>query len=352
VYDGRVIPLITWLLVAAAAQESQTPGYREHVDVTRVLVDARVVDREWRPVRDLGPSDFVVRIDGRAARIESAQWVAATRDERQDLSETRASETQGSVGRPPPGSRRQPPAVEGRLIVFVLQKDLESSRIAGLMRMLRETRSFLDAFTPYDRVAVLSFDSHLRVWLDFTADLDRVDRVLAHDLLFGRDTAVQAGDPTLLDTIPLDTARRTYSIERALTRLGEALAPKPGSKVVVLVGHGFGRLGLNGVSMEPEYDEARRTLQAARAAVFCLDVTQADYHSLEVGLQTVADETGGIYQRTHIFSTAAMERLASVLGGHYVLFVEKPPLGRGEHRIDVRLNRRSGTVYARTAFVD
>jgi hypothetical protein len=171
-------------------------------------------------------------------------------------------------------------------------------------------------------------------------------------VLFGRDTAVQAGDPTLLDTIPLDTARRTYSIERALTRLGEALAPMPGSKAVVLVGHGFGRLGLNGVSMEPEYDEARRTLQAARAAVFCLDVTQADYHSLEVGLQTVAEETGGIYQRTHIFSTAAMERLVSLLGGHYVLFVEKPPLGRGEHRIDVRLKGRSGTVYARTAFED
>ena len=334
-------PIVSWLLVAAMAQAPQAPAYREHVDVTRVLVDARVVDRGWRPIRDLGPSDFVVRIDGRAARIESAEWVAGTRDEGEGegVSESRASGPQG-------------PSAEGRLIVFVLQKDLESSRITGLMRMLRETRSFLDAFTPHDRVAVLSFDSHLRVWLDFTADLDRVDRVLAHDVLFGRDTAVQAGDPTLLDTIPLDTARRTYSIERTLTRLGEALAPMPGSKAVVLVGHGFGRLGLNGVSMEPEYDEARRTLQAARAAVFCLDVTQADYHSLEVGLQTVAEETGGIYQRTHIFSTAAMERLASVLGGHYVLFVEKPPLERGEHRIDVRLKGRSGTVYARTAFED
>jgi VWFA-related protein len=333
-----VLPLISWLLVAATAQ-AQTPAYREHVDVTRVLVDARVVDGRWRPIPDLGPADFVVRIDGRAARVESAQWVAGVRDDGEGLSESRTNA---------PRAR----SAEGRLIVFVFQKDLESSRIAGLMRMLRETRSFLDAFTPRDRVAVLSFDSHLRVWLDFTADLDRVDRVLAHDLLFGRDTAVQAGDPTLLDTIPLDTARRTYSIERALTRLGEALAPKPGSKVVVLVGHGFGRLGLNGVSMEPGYDEARRALQAARAAVFCLDVTQADSHSLEAGLQTVAEETGGIYQRTHLFSTAAMERLASVLGGHYILFVEKPPLGRGEHRIDVRLNGRSGTVYARTAFED
>jgi VWFA-related protein len=334
-----MLTLVSWLLVAATAQAPQTPAYREHVEVTRVLVDARVVDGRWRPVRDLGPADFVVRIDGRAARIESAQWVAGVREDGQDQSESRASATQG-------------PSAEGRLIVFVLQKDLESSRIAGLMRMLRETRSFLDAFTPRDRVAVLSFDSHLRVWLDFTADLDRVDRVLAHDVLFAREGAIQSGDPTLLEAIPLEAARRTYSIEQALTRLGEALAPMPGSKAVVLVGHGFGRLGLNGVSMEPGYEDARRALQAARAAVFCLDVTQADYHSLEVGLQTVAEETGGVYQRTHIFSTAAMERLASVLAGHYVLFVEKPALRRGEHRIDVRLKGRSGTVYARTAFED
>jgi hypothetical protein len=236
--------------------------------------------------------------------------------------------------------------------VFVFQKDLESSRIVGLMRMLKETRSFVEAFTPRDRVAVLSFDSRLRVWLDFTADLGRVDHVLAHDVLFGGSRPVQSGDPTLLDAIPVEAARRTYSIEEALVRLGEALQPLPGSKVVVLVGHGFGRLGLGGVSLEPRYDDARRALQAARAAVFCLDVTQADYHSLEVGLQAVAEDTGGTYERTHIFSRAALDRLASMLGGHYVLFVEKPALGRGEHRIDVRLNARPGTVFARTAFVD
>jgi VWFA-related protein len=332
------MPLIAWLLAAAAAQAPQAPAYREHVAVTRVLVDARVVDRAWGPIRDLGPHDFVVRIDGLPARVESAQWVTVAQDD-DDVSER---------GEGPPRDR----LLNGRLIVFVFQKDLESSRIVGLMRMLREARSFVDAFTPRDRVAVLSFDSHLRVALDFTSDLDRVDRVLAHDGLFGGRAPVQSGDPTLLDAIPLEAARRTYSIEQALTRLGEALQPLPGSKAVVLVGHGFGRLGLAGVSMEPGYERARRALQAARAAVFCLDVTQADYHSLEVGLQTVAEETGGMYQRTHIFSSAALNRLASVLGGHYVLFVEKPPLRPGAHRLDVRLKGRSGTVFAGTGFAD
>jgi VWFA-related protein len=337
-YHPCMPPLAAWLLVVAAAQPPQAP-YREHVEVTRVLIDARVVDRAWRPIRDLGPGDFVVKVDGRPARVESAEWMAGVGHAAREASQ--GSESASPV-RPP----------DGRLVVFVFQKDLESSRIVGLMRMLKEARSFVDAFTPRDRVAVLSFDSHLRVWLDFTADLDRVGRVLAHDVLFGGTADASAGDPSLVHAIPREVAGRTYSIEQALTRLGEALHPLPGSKVVVLVGHGFGRLGLMGVSLEPGYDDARRALQAARAAVFCLDVTQADYHSLEAGLQTVAEETGGMYQRTHLFSGAALDRLASVLGGHYVLFVEKPPLRRGAHRLDVQLKGRSGTVFARTAFHD
>jgi hypothetical protein len=43
------------------------------------------------------------------------------------------------------------------------------------------------------------------------------------------------------------------------------------------LGHGFGRFGSMGVTLEPAYDDAREALQRARATVFCLDVTNADY---------------------------------------------------------------------------
>ena len=55
------------------------------------------------------------------------------------------------------------PTIEGRLVVFMIQKDLEPSRIVGLMRLLIDARPFFAAFTPRDRVAVLSFDSRLRI---------------------------------------------------------------------------------------------------------------------------------------------------------------------------------------------
>ena len=101
-----------------------------------------------------------------------------------------------------------------------------------------------------------------------------------------------------------------------------------------------------------------RTRTAMRAQAMPGEDPETVPHPSEVAKKVLllADpslqETGGIYQRTHVFSTASIERLVSVLGGHYVLFVEKPSLERGEHRIDVRLKGRSGTVYARTAFED
>jgi hypothetical protein len=84
--------------------------------------------------------------------------------------------------------------------------------------------------------------------------------------------------------------------------------------------------------------------------VFSLDVTDADYHSLEVGLQLIAAETGGFYARTHLFPAVAMRRLAGALAGSYALFVEKPESARRRHTIDVELPRRRGAVMARTSY--
>jgi hypothetical protein len=239
----------------------------------------------------------------------------------------------------------------GRLIVFLFQKDLEPSRIVGLMRMLLKSRNLLETLTPSDRVAILSFDSHLKIWTDFTNDRERLNRVLAHGLLFERPPAVSAAStPSLVERLDPDRGRRVYGFERALELIGEALEPLPGSKSLVLVGHGFGRLGRSGVAMENEYGPARRALVASRTSVFSLDVTDADYHSLEAGLQLISEETGGFYARTHIFPDVAMRRLSGALAGYYVLFIEKPESRRLGHDIEVELTRRKGQVLATTGY--
>lgn len=338
-----IIRSLLLLLPAFLAQDP--PRHVERVEVARVLVDARAVDQANQPILGLTAGNFLVRIDGKPARVESAQWVAGALASTAPEVDPRDRFLQAS---PSPS-----PAAEGRLVVFLFQKSFETSRIVGFMRVLLDLRPFLDGFTPHDRIAVLSFDTRLRVWLDFTADMDRVREVLTRNVLYGGPAAAPpTGGPSLREGLGNERPERTYDIESALRLVAGALKPLPGAKTVVFVGHGFGRLGLGGVVMENNYEEAREALQDARASVFCLDVTTADYHSLEAGLQMVSKDTGGFYERTHIFGQRALARLASALAGHYVLLVEKPDVEPGRHRIDVRLKGRSGTVYARNAFTD
>jgi VWFA-related protein len=326
---------------SAARLPQQLPRYTERVDVTRVLVDARVLDSDGRPMPGLEPDDFLVKIDGRAARVESALWIAGGAVDREGAP-IPATAIAGSVEPLPPG----------RLIVFLFQKDLEPSRIVGLMRLLIETRKFVDGFGSADRVAVVSFDYHLKVWVDFTNDFDEVRRILERGILFRNPGAAEpAGVPSLVERLSQAKGRKTYSMEKALLAIADALEPLPGAKSLVLVGHGWGRLSGSGLFFDREFGPAVEAFQAGRVTVFTLDTTEADYHTLEAGLQVVAEQTGGFYARTHLFTGQAMERLAGALEGHYVLFVEKPFGQRGYHRIEVELVGRKGTVMAKSGFV-
>jgi VWFA-related protein len=342
---SRVI--LTWTVLAAGmaasapGRQQPPPRFVERVDVARLVVDARVVNDAGEPIHGLTAHDFTVKIDGKAARVESATWVGV-----EEPRVRRADE-----GLPLEPSLLQSPQPGGRLVVFLFQKSLESSRIVGLMRMLRASRSFLDTLQPEDRVAVLSFDSHLRIWTDFTSDRARLAPVLERGVLLERPPPVQAGAaPSLVERLDPARGKRANGIERALQLIGDALEPLPGAKSIVLFGHGMGRLTTTGVMMEHDYEPARRALVAARASVFSLDVTDADYHSLEAGLQLVSEATGGFYARTHIFPALVMRRLAGALAGSYVLFVDKPERPGLTHAIDVELVNRKGTVLARSRY--
>ena len=331
-----LIVLIT--CVPAGAQPPQQPQFTDRVDVARIVVDARALDGMGRAIQGLSAEDFAVKISGKPARVESAIWVGAASEA--------PPATPADTLRFPAGSLPQ-----GRLIVFLFQKDLEPRRIAGLMRMLFSAKTFLDTLGPDDRVAVVSFDSHLKIWLDFTNERAQVRSILERGLLLERPKTI--GEPlseiSLTRRLSQAAGKRAYPIEKGLRLIGEALEPLPGSKSIVLFGHGFGRYTADGVMMEQGYEEALAALQRARAAVFSIDVTLADYHSLEAGLQSVSAETGGFYERSFHFPDRTVRRLLGALAGHYVLIVEAPDTPAAWSDLSIKLTRRSGTILSRTA---
>src|SRR5262245_29235301 len=160
--------VLTLALVAMSAQQQPTPRYAERVDVTSVLVDVRVLDDRGAPLLGLEQSDFRVSIGGKNARVQSATWVGG-RPAPVGVSANAAS-AHVSDDRPP----------SGRLIVFLIQRSLLKGYAYGLMRMLEQSRAVVSGLTSDDRVAILSFDTSLKIWTDFTNDSAVLDHILEH----------------------------------------------------------------------------------------------------------------------------------------------------------------------------
>jgi VWFA-related protein len=346
----RAFSLVTALAAVAAAVAGAAPPpapappgmtVRERVEVARVVVDVRVVDGRGEPVMGLLPADFRALVDSAPAAVESAEWVSGTTPFAEGLTPEQAAAT---------GGRAAPP---GRLVVLFFQSDFAQVRLSGLMQMKVKAAEVVAKLQPADRVAVISFDSHLRLRLDFTDDRDKITAAIHQAILFGGERRVTAGPfPSLAASFDAAAAARAASPEAGLLVTAQALEPLPGAKSLVFFGWGLGTKMGPWIWMGHSYGLARAALVKARVSVFAIDVTDADDHDLEVGLQRVAADTGGFYAKTNLFPGQAIARLEDALAGHYVLVLVRPQGPRGLHALAVEVPGRAATVLAKPTFRD
>ncbi len=324
----------------AAAQKTPFGGV---VEVTRLLTEVRVVDREGLPIPDLSPQEFEVRIDGIRVEVESVTWVPASAD---------VAVSESSPATPPDreaGVSRAPP--EGRLIVLVFQTDmaLRRSRTVGLVKTAPLAADFVAGLGPQDQVAVLVFGTHLELRSDFTADHEAVAAALHVQEILGGD-AVEPGSagPSLIGTFDFTAARDAADMSTALAVIGRALEPIAGAKSLVFFGFGLGSMSAGErITIDDSYDRAIQALTSARCSVFSVDFTEADYHSLEKGQRKVARDTGGLYVKTFHFPEIAMRRLVRVISSYYELSITPPPDLSESFKMKVKVTRPGATVYVR-----
>ncbi len=237
---------------------------------------------------------------------------------------------------------RYPP---GRILVFFIQADIGRHRAKGLMRVRSEIRRLLDTLVPTDRAAVVRFDSHLTLLCDFTASRSALEAAFDEGLLQGTSPVVEPSPfPSLAAGLDPEQARAASNVERALDLVSRALVPIPGGKALLFLGWGLGieRSPREGLDLA----RAFASMAKARINVFTLDVSDADWHTLETTLEDTSALTGGTYQKTHIFTGAAVARLAKSLAGRYVLVCVAPDDGNLP-LLDVALRTRRGDVVAR-----
>jgi VWFA-related protein len=348
---AAAILLALGLVLPAAAQErpqKDAASFAGAIDVSLVAVVVRVVDIGGRPILNLKPEDLRVRVGKREIPIAGLDWIgekssaeapaAASPVPAPGAVEEVTAEAQAS-GSPPPG----------KLVVFFVQADLTPTRISGQLRLRPFTRDLLATLAPGDRAAVVSYDSHLKLWQDFTADRDVTHATLDKAMLFGDEPGaaeLAAGEPvSLAEHFDLVDAFAAASPERALEVVGKAMEPLPGEKTMIFLGWGLGRLsGSFGVQMTPAYKPAVAALRAAHTSVFVLDVTSADGHSLETGLEGIAEATGGLYLKTFRLPGLATEVMAKAISGHYVLTVDRALMGHESGEVTIELREKTGSV--------
>lgn len=326
---------------APSPQQAFEDSFEESITVALETFQVRVIDNAGRPILGLKPEDFRVMVRGREVPIVALDWIS--------------SQSPAPALPPseilPEGEMDLPvlPETRGKLVVFFVQADLNPTRISGQMRLRPYTRELLASLHPSDRIAVVSFDSHLKLWLDFTDDREAVHDAIDRAMIFNPQGEVAPAEPppSLASGVDLEEARRAASPERAMELVAEALTELPGEKTMLYLGWSWGadRFG----HLRAGARAAVQALMAARVTVFTLDVTSADEHDLESGLQGIAAATGGTYVRTFRQPGVATDRIAGAISGWYELTFDRSvleDLQSGRVEIELR-ERRRGEVLVR-----
>lgn len=326
--------------VPLLAQQDDPEMFGETIYVVRYTLDVRVTDRRGRAIDDLTADDFMVKVGGKAAHVESATWVAE--GHRAQFAEPQASEDLDD-----PFELEAMKRPDTRSIIILVQTDFArvSDRVLGQMRFNYVADDIIAQFGPNDRVAVLSHDSHLKFRRDFTRDPDLI-RKAVRDSLFLDNPPTTTDGPSLLPLLDPVAMKRAPHAEAALLLIAQAFHQIAGPKLIILAGWGVGEMeGRAGVKLKDEWKDAVAILRRDSVPVISLN------HGLEgelaAGLQATAEATGGFYAGLKNFPEQSVERMAGALAGHYALLLRIEDLLKpGQYPLVVRTKRKGAEVQA------
>ena len=369
-----------------APEQAQPPQtFKSSVDL--VPVDVNVIDSTGRPIADLTAQDFSLKVDGKARRIASAQFVAVTRNVEQ-----------APIN---PDYSSNPKTAGARLIMLAVdQGNIGASR--GKYA-IDAARRFIGRLSPDDRVGLVTIPG-AGPQIDFTANhalvqtalqsvvgtsddgehqdnqiglteaiaLERGNRQVLTQILDRECTGLAAGDLVDCRATLEAQARRVYlasqsrtrdtllSLRQVMDRLARTTAPK----TVVLVSEGVlidsrdlheiswlgptaarGQVSLYVLQLEPPAFNASNAQSSPTRA--------ADIEFGHDGLGFLAGAAGGSVFKVISGAETAFSRLALELSGYYLLSFE-PEAGDRDtksHKIKIEVPQRKDVlVRARSDF--
>ena len=370
--DTPDVPLLWMALVGlavltlAAAARAQTPAqpaatFGGEIQVTEVLLDALVTDRDGKVILGLGPSDFRVTEEGRPVTVSGVTF----------YSNRRYLDSAGAAR-----LGLDPQAVPDRRYFILFFDDQRTNNLGVPGILQRQFRAGQDAeswlasgLEPGDLVAVASFDFKLKLHADFTADRAVLTAAVraaiqgSEGRLDWPSRRADGGDaPSLAAALPSGTALRdaTPRIYDALRVLADAAAGLPGRKNLLLYSIGFGdvdRIGADPIGQYRRdnrfYPPMARALNGANIAVYGVDLAPPGARNeLQDSLNDLAGETGGrLFYNLQTF-LRPLEEVASATNGYYLIAYrsERPAGASGFQAVEVRLDNPEFRITARRGY--
>ena len=388
------------VLLAAVVQAQQLPVFRAGVELLEV--DVSVIDDAGEPVRDLAASEFAVSVDGDPRRIVAAQFI--------DLRPAADAAGRTRNRAPLPSfsyTANTGSAASGRGRLIILAIDRGSISFGEGQRVMRTAGDFLDTLGPNDQVALATVPPPGPA-VDFTADhrivrehletisgmgdgplqstfsltgfgdslgLTEAEQIVAGGPLAARiverlcgledmGCAQLIGQEAMF--IVQDSQRQSKQSVWALEGLLRRVREIDGRKFIVWISESLisdygsellrvrrlaaeAQTSVHVILLEPPSLNAARNLSALPSPL----AQRQDRVRQELGLQLMADYTGGSVYRAISDGEHAFERIGREMSGYYLLGVEplEDDLDGRQHDIEVSVSREGVRVRARREVV-
>ncbi len=322
------------LLICCGVQAQGAPTYQETMSVVRYIVEARVMDAAGHAIKGLAPSDFEVTLAGRTAEVESVIWIGK----------------EGGMGVSPSVEEETAEVrVPARLVVIFVSVDFarNESRIRGQMQF---NENFLDpifeTLGAREGVAVLSFDSRLKVHCDFTTDREKAKAAVLRTIEID-DVPMPApaeSGPSLVRQLDPAEVERAANAEKAMLLIARALRQVEGPKLLIMPSWGMGErsdLRNGSVRFSKAWSEAVATLRRDHVPV--VSVLTGLGGQLALGIAQTSHATGGVFtSAVSGFGEQSLRRIEGFLEGFYELTLRLPqPLEVGEYEVGIRAREHS-----------
>lgn len=354
---------LTVILISALAGQSwaqETPETEEEsqrfggtVDVSEVLLDVVVTDRDGNVILGLQPGDFKVSEGGEPIAVESATFYS----NRAFLESAALADRLGV-------SADEVPVDRFFILFFHDPRSLFPGLVSAQLDALRWARRWVhQELLPNDWVAVVGYNYQLNIFQDFTTDNEAILRALDDVGKGGKRANAnwpsridQKAGPSLRANLPRgnELRNRSKKIYSALETLADASNYIVGRKNMLMFSMGFGEPGdfsqstgsylaagsfgdqTNWGNYKPDkryYPRMQEALNNANVAVYTISLLKnlrnenAAQGILGNSLSLLADDTGGRYYMNFLNFRDPLRRIVKDNNGYYLLSYAAQPNG-------------------------